>query len=79
MHKTFICSYLSPAIDVGILIHVDDLVVPQQLIELDEGLPDLLLLSSVLLDQVLIQLNIATIKNLLPKETPSLKKTFEAL
>ena len=76
---TFIYSYLSPPIDVGILIHVDDLVVPQQLIELDEGLPDLLLLSSVLLDQVLIQLNIATIKNLLPKETPSLKKTFEAL
>ena len=56
---TFIYSYLSPAIDVGILLHVDDLVVPQQLIELDECLPDLLLLSSALLDQVLIQLNIA--------------------
>ena len=47
---------LSPAVDIVIILHINNLVIPKQLVELNEGLPDLLLLPSLLLDQVLIQL-----------------------
>ena len=47
---------LSPAVDIVIILHINNLVIPKQLVELNEGLPDLFLLPSLLLDQVLIQL-----------------------
>ena len=56
--KLLFFLFLSPAVDVAVLLHVDDFVIPQQFVELYEGLSDLLLLPNLLQDQVVIQLMI---------------------